>query len=184
MSEWDDFRDMGGTAPTAGPFTAPGSGDAYKAPSAEHLRHGGSEVASPACFPSVPNGGGSGISCSRRIVVVGSREYPNLDEVRQFVFEQERDAVIISGGAFGVDTEAINAARHYRMPYEVYPARWSQHGRSAGAIRNREMVDGADEVVAFWDGKSRGTKITIDYAQAQGKPVRVIQRDNRSPDEA
>lgn len=112
----------------------------------------------------------------RRIVVVGSREYPNLDEVEQLVREQERDTIIISGGATGVDSVAVTTAQYYRMPYEVYPAHWSKHGRSAGAIRNREMVDNADEVVAFWDGKSRGTKITIDYAKAQGKPLRVIQR--------
>lgn len=119
-----------------------------------------------------------------RIVVVGSREYPNMAEVVQFIFEQDRDTVIISGGAAGVDTVAIHEARRHRMPYEVYPANWSRHGRSAGAVRNREMVDKADEVVAFWDGKSRGTKITIDYAKAQGKPLRVIQRDNGVSDEA
>lgn len=109
-----------------------------------------------------------------RLVVVGSREYPNLDEVRQFVFELDRDTIVISGGAVGVDSMAVATARYYRMPYEVYPARWNRDGRSAGIIRNREMVDGADEVVAFWDGKSRGTAFTIDYAKQKGKPVRVF----------
>lgn len=109
-----------------------------------------------------------------RIAIVGSRDYENLEAVRQFVFEQERDTVIISGGAAGVDSMAVNTARYYRMPYEVYPANWSRHGRAAGAIRNREIIAKADEIVAFWDGKSRGTKITIDMAKDAGKPLRVF----------
>lgn len=109
-----------------------------------------------------------------RIAVVGSRDYKDLEAVRQFVFEQERDTVIVSGGAFGVDLAAVESARRLHMPYEVYLADWSRHGRKAGAIRNREMVDRADEIVAFWDGKSRGTKITIDMAKASGKPLRVF----------
>ncbi len=108
-----------------------------------------------------------------RIAVVGSREYPRLDEVRQFVREQERTTVIISGGALGVDDAAVKEARRLGMPYEIYLAHWHKHGRSAGPIRNREIVERADEVVAFWDGKSRGTKNTIDTAKALGKPCRV-----------
>lgn len=109
-----------------------------------------------------------------RIAIVGSREYPNLDEVRQFVFELERDTVVITGGAAGVDNMALDTARYYRMPYEIYPPNWTRHGRSAGIVRNRTMVETADEVVAFWDGTSRGTKFTIDYAKQVGKPVRVF----------
>jgi len=110
-----------------------------------------------------------------RIAVVGSRRYPNMEEVAQFVFEQPRDTVIISGGAAGVDTVAIHEARRLRMPYEVYPADWSRHGRRAGAIRNRTIVEKAEEIVAFWDGKSAGTEITILLARKYEKPVRVIQ---------
>jgi hypothetical protein len=104
-----------------------------------------------------------------RIAVVGSRGYADLEVVRQFVREQERTTVIISGGAKGVDTEAVKEARRLRMPYEVYTADWHIHGRSAGPIRNRTLVEKADIVAAFWDGKSRGTKSTIDMARKAGK---------------
>lgn len=119
-----------------------------------------------------------------RIAIVGSRDYSHLDEVRQFVWEQERTTVIISGGAAGVDRAAVDEARRLHMPYEVYLPDWNVHGRAAGPIRNRVIVEASDEVVAFWDGRSRGTKSTIDMARAKGKPVRVIQRDNRRSGEA
>lgn len=110
-----------------------------------------------------------------RIAVVGSRRYQRLDEVRQFVFEQERDTVIISGGAMGVDTAAVDTARSLNMPYELHLPDWNAHGKSAGVLRNQTIVDASDEVVAFWDGQSRGTKHTIDYARLRRKPCRVIQ---------
>ena len=110
---------------------------------------------------------------SRRIAVVGSREYPNLEAVRQFVREQERTTVIISGGARGVDTAAVEEARRLGMPYEVHLPDWQAHGRKAGILRNHQIVKSADEVVAFWDGQSRGTQSTIQEAKAVGKPVRV-----------
>lgn len=107
--------------------------------------------------------------------MVGSRDYSDLEEVRQFVFEQERDTVIVSGGASGVDEVAVQAAKAYGMAYEVHIPDWNRHGRSAGVIRNRTIVDAADEVVAFWDGASRGTQFTIEYARSKRKPCRIVQ---------
>lgn len=109
-----------------------------------------------------------------KLAIVGSRDYPRLEDVRQFVFEQERTTVIVSGGARGVDSVAVEEARRLHMPYEVYPADWNQHGRSAGFRRNQTIVDAADEVVAFWDGESRGTTDTVNRAKRANKPVRVI----------
>lgn len=109
-----------------------------------------------------------------RIAVVGSRDYENMAEVHQFVAEQERTTVIVTGGARGVDSEAVKEARRLRMPYEIYLPDWQKHGRRAGAIRNAEIVARVDEVAAFWDGKSPGTRITMDIAKAAGKPLKVF----------
>ena len=57
--------------------------------------------------------------------------------------------------------------------FTPYPADWKQHGKAAGMIRNAEMVRAADWVVAFWDGKSKGTKNTIDTALRLGKRLEV-----------
>ena len=111
-----------------------------------------------------------------KIAVVGSRGYADLESVRQFVREQERSTVIVSGGATGVDTAAVDEAKRLRMPYEVHLPDWTKHGRAAGVIRNRVIVEASDEVVAFWDGKSRGTLHSINIAKELGKPLRVVPR--------
>ena len=46
-----------------------------------------------------------------------------------------------------------------------------KYGRAAGPLRNEKMVECADLVVAFWDGRSRGTKSLIKYAQSRNKDV-------------
>ena len=108
-----------------------------------------------------------------KIAVVGSRDFNRPDAVRQFVWEQDRTTVIVSGGAAGVDSVAVGEAQRLGMPYEVHLPDWSRYGRRAGAVRNQQIVDAAHEVVAFWDGQSRGTKITMDMARAAGKRLRV-----------
>lgn len=109
-----------------------------------------------------------------RVAIVGSRDFPRLDLVRQFVWELERTTVVVSGGAAGVDSVAVEEAKRLGMPYEVYPADWNRYGRRAGIVRNQQIVDASIEVVAFWDGKSRGTKSTMDMARAAGKKLSVV----------
>lgn len=94
--------------------------------------------------------------------------------VRAYVRALPSDAVVISGGALGVDTVAVEEARARGLAHQVYRADWQRYGRRAGAIRNRRIVAAASRVVAFWDGASRGTAITIDMARELGKPVEVI----------
>ena len=60
------------------------------------------------------------------------------------------------------------------IDFTEYPADWKTHGKRAGFLRNIEMVDTADAVIAIWDGVSRGTKHSIDYARKQGKEVFIF----------
>jgi Protein of unknown function (DUF2493). len=64
---------------------------------------------------------------------------------------------VVSGTARGADTAGEAWAEHHGVPVERFPADWDEHGKSAGPIRNQEMADYADAVVAIWDGKSSGT---------------------------
>lgn len=59
---------------------------------------------------------------------------------------------------------------------EVFKANWDKHGKSAGVIRNRQMIEegGATALVAFWNGLSPGTKNMIDLATQYGLKVRII----------
>jgi len=111
-----------------------------------------------------------------KIAIVGSREYLRWDIVHAFVsaiWRKHPGATVLSGGARGVDRHAVQAAMRHHMAFEVYPAQWDRYGKRAGYLRNELIVADADQVVAFWDGKSRGTKHTIDIARRHGVPFHV-----------
>lgn len=110
-----------------------------------------------------------------RIAIVGSRDYAHLDKVRAYVGNLPSTVTIVTGGARGVDKTAEEAAKARGMECIVFPALWGQYGRRAGALRNQQIVDAADQVIAFWDGVSPGTKISIDMARRANKPVRIIE---------
>lgn len=110
-----------------------------------------------------------------RVAIVGSRGFADLQQVRRLIWSlANRGSVeIVSGGARGVDEEARRMAEVHHMPYTEFPADWATHGKRAGFVRNQQIVDYADRIVAFWDGESPGTKSTIDLALKARKPVEV-----------
>lgn len=81
---------------------------------------------------------------------------------------------IISGGARGVDSAAIDWAVVNWCPFKEYKADWQQYGKAAGVIRNRQMLDEGkpDLVVAFPGGK--GTAHMVSIAKERGIPVKEI----------
>lgn len=81
---------------------------------------------------------------------------------------------IISGGALGIDTAAEHYADLNRISKHIIRPQYDKYGDKAPLVRNKIIVDIADEVLAIWDGASRGTKYTIDYAKKCKKPVVVI----------
>jgi len=81
--------------------------------------------------------------------------------------------MIVSGGAEGADKLARKYALEYNIPYKEFPALWKLYGKSAGAKRNQQIVDYADEIVAFWNKISKGTAITVEMAVKCGKPVAI-----------
>lgn len=111
------------------------------------------------------------------VAIVGSRKYPNLALVRDFVRMLPPQVDIISGGARGVDQTAEAAAREYGHGVTVFAAEWDRYGKAAGFIRNQEIVESADFVVAFWDGESRGTQHSIALARKTGTPHYIFQGD-------
>jgi len=101
--------------------------------------------------------------------IVGTRtfdDYEFLESELNKRFPRGIDCVV-SGGARGADALAKNYAINHNIPYKEFPAEWDELGKSAGYIRNRKIVDNCDHVVAFWDGKSRGTLNTIYLAKGK-----------------
>lgn len=110
--------------------------------------------------------------------VVGSRNFTDY-----LLLAETLDAVplsrVVSGGARGADTMAIEYAKRKGIPYTEYPADWAVYGRAARFIRNKQIVDsGVDIVIAFWNGFSSGTADTINYANKQNKKVYIIYYDS------
>lgn len=115
-------------------------------------------------------------SPARRIAIVGCRDFEDWEKFSEklahIIPMGARE--IISGGAPGTDKMAKQYAIRYAYIYTEFPADWETYGKSAGPRRNKQIVDYADMVVAFWDGKSPGTKSTIEFAKKVNKELIVI----------
>lgn len=85
---------------------------------------------------------------------------------------------VISGNARGVDQLGELYAEKYNLPLHKYPADWKTYGKSAGMIRNKEMLQTAEALIAIWDGNSRGTKNMIEIAKKAGLKVYVYRTDD------
>ncbi|KKN16289.1 hypothetical protein LCGC14_0977450 [marine sediment metagenome] len=109
-----------------------------------------------------------------KLAVVGSRNFHDYEYVKS-ILDCYEIKQIISGGAKGADTLAKRYAAEHSIDYKEFPAEWNKYGKSAGPIRNRLIVDAADEVVAFMikDQATKGTSITIKFAEEKDKPVHI-----------
>lgn len=90
---------------------------------------------------------------------------------------QTHNVIIVSGHASGADSLGEKFAADHNLQCELHPADWERHGKAAGPIRNAEMAEVADALIAFWDGQSRGTKSMIDLAKRKGLQVAVVRYD-------
>ncbi|MBQ7302267.1 MAG: hypothetical protein IJW89_01650, partial [Clostridia bacterium] len=81
---------------------------------------------------------------------------------------------IVSGGAKGVDACAAAYAVAHKIRLTEFLPQYKCYGRAAPLVRNRNIVDYADRVLVFWDGKSKGSLSVIRYAQKTGKPCTVV----------
>ena len=116
------------------------------------------------------------------ITITGSRSITDHEIIAEVLapFVVSGPHKLIHGAARGVDRLAAAWAKSAGWVVEAHPADWSI-GKHAGFVRNAEMVSLADLVVAIWDGKSRGTKHTIDTALKKGVDLWVHQIRTQTP---
>lgn len=116
-----------------------------------------------------------------KVIVAGSRSFTDLELLKEKCDYYLSDAVasnydieIVSGTAKGADKLGEEYAKKRGYHIAFFPAQWKTHGKRAGYLRNQEMADYADALIAFWDGESKGTKHMIDIANKKGMPVRIV----------
>lgn len=108
-----------------------------------------------------------------RTIIAGSREGATVNDLLAVLAVCGwRPTVVLSGKCRGADTIGEKWAAMEGVPVESYPADWSL-GSGAGIIRNRQMAEKAEALIALWDGQSRGTKSMIDLAKKRGLIVWV-----------
>lgn len=115
-----------------------------------------------------------------QVIIASSRSFDDYgllqskcDEILS-TLEQEKTITIVSGTASGADRLGERYAEQHNYQIKRYPADWKRFSLSAGPIRNKLMADHADMLIAFWDGKIRGTFNMIKTARKAGISVHVI----------
>ena len=106
-----------------------------------------------------------------KMAILGSRNLTNI-ALEKYVLDDVDE--IVSGGAVGVDSCAAEYAKFRKIKLTEFIPEYERYGRAAPIVRNKKIVDYADKVIAFWNGKSKGTLSVIQYAQKTGKPCDVI----------
>jgi hypothetical protein len=110
-----------------------------------------------------------------KLAVVGSRTFNDYSLLERTLLRVRTPITeIVSGGARGADSLAARWAHVHGVPLKEFLPDWKKYGKSAGFRRNREIIEYADAMLAFWDGISRGTKHDIDLAIELGKPYHAI----------
>lgn len=112
-----------------------------------------------------------------KLGVVGSRtfnDYNLLKDIINNINSTFKIECIVSGGANGADKLGEKYAIEYNIPTEIYLPDWKKYGKKAGFIRNEDIVKNSDRIIAFWDGKSKGTKNTINLCKKYFKKCYII----------
>lgn len=109
-----------------------------------------------------------------KVAVIGTRRVPDTIASHMLAYLPAGTTELVSGGAEGVDRAAEEIAASLSLPIRRFLPDYERYGRRAPLMRNLEIVQYADEVLAFWDGASRGTMHSIAECIRLGRPVRVI----------
>lgn len=111
-----------------------------------------------------------------RFIIAGSRHIDDYESISYYCNKYIILDVteVVSGTARGVDALGERWAQENNIPVKRFPAKWDEYGKQAGMIRNAQMAGYADGLIAFWDGKSRGTRHMIDVAVEKGLKVLVV----------
>ena len=118
-----------------------------------------------------------------RVNIAGGRDFDDYEFLKltmdRLLANISSEICVVCGMAKGADLLGERYANEKRYKVSRFPADWSSFGKSAGFVRNEEMAQNADALVAFWDGKSRGTQHMIKTAEKYKLKIRVKKYENK-----
>lgn len=114
----------------------------------------------------------------RRIAIFGSREWKRKELIWAAIDKLRPPVLVVTGDAKGVDTWAREEGLARGLVVIVVVPPWEALGKPASVPRNKAIVDIADRGIAFWDGKSPGTAMTINFFERAKKPVEIIRENH------
>jgi hypothetical protein len=113
-----------------------------------------------------------------KLIIAGSRTFDNYELLCEIMDRVVNNVDVVTevvcGGATGADSLGKRWADENSVPVKFMLADWTAHGKAAGPIRNAAMGEYADALLAFWDGKSPGTKNMIKCMKLEEKPYKII----------
>lgn len=113
-----------------------------------------------------------------KIGMIGSRSFANKQLAKLIIdilIKKYSNITLVSGGCKeGADKICEDIFDEYGLPKIIHYADWKKYGKSAGFKRNPLIINDSNIVIAFWDGKSKGTKNSIDIALSLNKPIKII----------
>lgn len=115
-----------------------------------------------------------------KCMISGSRSL-NDSKSRCIVFETLNEIhkstpiyVLISGNANGIDKIAEEWATTHTIEIKKFIPEWEKYKKAAGLMCNKKMLEESDKLIAFWDGKSKGTKHAIEMAMRTEKILKIV----------
>lgn len=112
-----------------------------------------------------------------KIIIAGGRDFTDYRLLKRkcdTYLANTKASEIVSGTARGADSLGERYANESNLKVAKFPANWDEYGKRAGYLRNEEMAKYADALIAFWDGKSKGTNHMIDLARKYNLKVRIV----------
>lgn len=116
-----------------------------------------------------------------KVIIAGSREFDDYEKLCSYcdyLLQDKTDIEIVSGTARGADKLGERYAEERGYPIKRFPADWDKYGKRAGFIRNEDMAEYADALIAFWLNMSKGTEHMIQIANDKKLQIRIHRYGN------
>lgn len=108
-----------------------------------------------------------------KVAVIGSRNFNDYEKVKQ-VLSTKNITLLVSGGAKGADTLGQKYAEEHDIETKIFLPDWEKYGKKAGFLRNSDIINESELVIAFWDGFSKGTLDSLKKAKKGNKNILII----------